>query len=142
MATILLVEDVPDLGLYEARLLEDQGHRVIRCGGAPSPLAACPMVRHRPCPLPEVADLIVFSTALYKPTRHRMYRGIDLLTSYRAHPVHGRTPMLVVAMGVPRHLVEGARVEVVEKFSEPRRIIDAVERLLASGRAPVGATRA
>lgn len=33
MATILLVEDAPDLSLYEANHLEAAGHRVLRCGG-------------------------------------------------------------------------------------------------------------
>ena len=139
MATILLIEDVPDIGLYEAGLLEAQGHRVIRCGGAPSPLAACSLLRFGHCPLPDVADLIVFSTALYTPTRHRTYRGMDLLSAYRRHPVYGRIPMLVVTIGAPRDIEGRSAIEFVEKFSPPREILAAVGRLLDPARAKVGA---
>ena len=134
MATILLVEDYPDLGLYEVRLLEARGHRVIRCGGAPAPLSACPMLRYGACPLPDSADLIVFSSAMFMPMRNRTYRGSDLLGRYRAHPVYGRLPMLVVTIGAPRELPGPGPIEVVEKFSGPEKILEAVERLLARRR--------
>lgn len=52
MATLLLVEDQPDLILLEARLLEERGHRVLACRGSPTPFAACPLLRRGGCPLP------------------------------------------------------------------------------------------
>ena len=131
MATILLVEDAPDLGLYEARLLEAEGHRVIRCSGGPTIFAACRMMRDGFCPLPDSADLIVFSCGLFAPIRHRTYRGIHLLRAYRAHPRYGRLPMLVVSFG-PLEKIEGAdAIEIVEKFAGPQAVLDAVGRLLA-----------
>jgi CheY-like chemotaxis protein len=140
MATILLVEDYPNLGLYESMLLEAKGHRVIRCNGAPAPLSACPMIRRGACPLPDSADLIVFSSAMFMPMRHRTYRGADLLGRYRAHPVYGRLPMLVVTIGAPREFEGSGPVEVIEKFTAPEKIVEAVERLLARRREPVPAT--
>lgn len=132
MATILLVEESPDLGLYEAGLLEAAGHRVLRCGGAPTPLGACPMLRYGSCPLPDAADLIVFSCALVVPMRGRVYTGVDLLRAYRAHPVYGRTPMLVVSIGRPEHLGGTGPLQTIRKFSAPDAVTDAVERLLAT----------
>jgi CheY-like chemotaxis protein len=131
MATILLVEDYPNLGLYEAMLLEGKGHRVIRCNGAPAPLSACPMIRYGSCPLPDAADLILFSSAMFMPMRHRSYNGSVLLQRYRAHPVYGRLPMLVVTIGAPRELAGSGPIEIVEKFASPERIVQAIDRLLA-----------
>lgn len=144
MATILLIEDAPDLGLYEARLLEARGHRVIRCSGAPTVLTACSMLRYGRCALPDVADLILFSTAMYTPIRHRSYRGADLLAAYRGHPTYGGIPMVVVTIGPPPRVPGRAPYEVVQKFSSPDAIVGAVERLLASrrrSRAPAGSAR-
>jgi CheY-like chemotaxis protein len=129
MATILLVEDAPDLGLFEAGLLERHGHHVIRCAGAPAPFTACTMLRRGRCPLPDTADLIVFSTALHA-AKGRTYRGIDLLRAYRNHPVYGGIPMLVVAFGAPSDLSGRAPIEFVEKFSPPHSIVEAAERLI------------
>lgn len=132
MACILLVEDAPDLGLYEARILEAEGHIVIRCNGAPSPLAACPMMRYGRCALPDAVDLIIFSCSLLLPVGHRTYRGSELLRSYRAHQRYGRLPMLVVWMGVPPDVRGVGPVKMVEKFSDPLKVIDAVHELLSS----------
>jgi CheY-like chemotaxis protein len=130
MATILLIEDSPDLGLYEAHLLEAEGHRIIRCGGAPTVLAACPMLRYGSCPLPDSADLILFSSALFVPARGRNYRGIDLVRAYRNHAAYGRLPMLLVTIGSVDDPGGNAPFEIVEKFSPPQMIVDAVDRLL------------
>lgn len=92
MATILLVEDQPDLVLYEGRLLEAAGHRVIRCPGGPTPFAACTMLRRGTCPLPDSVDLIVFDCGMFGPLRHRSYRGIHLLRAYRSHARYGACP--------------------------------------------------
>lgn len=131
MAKILLVEDTQDLGLYEAQVLEAQGHHVLRCCGGPTPFAACPMMRDRSCPLPDAADLIIFSCGLYGSIRHRTYRGIHLLRAYRDHPIYGRLPMLAVAFGVPDDLGGSGPIEKIEKFADPNDVVDAVERLLA-----------
>jgi CheY-like chemotaxis protein len=140
MATILLIEDVPDLGLFEAGLLERLGHHVIRCVGTPAPFTACTMLRRGRCPLPDVADLIVFSSALHA-MKGRTYRGVDLLRAYRNHAVYGGIPMLVIAFGAPSDLSGRAPIEFLEKFSPPHTIVEAVERLLdESGRSLAAAT--
>lgn len=131
VATILLVEDAPDLALYEATLLEAGGHRVLRCWGGPSPFAACPMMRTGSCSLPDAADLIVFACGLVAPVRHRTYRGIHLLRRYRRHRRYGRLPMLVVAFGIPDDLEGIGPLERVEKFADPKQILAAAERLLS-----------
>jgi len=130
MATILLVEDSPDLGMYEARLLEEKGHHVMRCNGAPGPLSACPMLRRGSCPLPDSADLILFSSPMFGPVRHRTYSGAHLLSAYRLHPWYGRKPMLVVSAGAPVTIEGQGPYEVIEKFSPPRMILEAVDRLV------------
>jgi len=134
VATILLVEDSPDLVLYEGRLLEQAGHRVIRCGGGPTPFAACPMLRYGSCPLPDSVDLIIFDCGMVGPLIHRTYRGIHLLRAYRAHARYGRLPMLVVAPEVPAGLEGSGPLVSVPKFSEPKVVIEAVERLLVDSR--------
>ncbi|MEX2556147.1 MAG: hypothetical protein WEB06_10990 [Actinomycetota bacterium] len=134
MATVLLVEDVPDLGLYEAGLLEQAGHRVIRCGGGPTPFAACPMLKYGACPLADAAELIVFSCPLFGPIRGRTYRGIHLLKAYRAHPVYGRRPMLVVSVGSPDDVGGRGPMEAIEKYSGAQAVTSAVERLLGTGK--------
>ena len=45
MASILLIEDGPGVGRQVTSLLAAAGHRVLRCGGGPTPLAACPLLR-------------------------------------------------------------------------------------------------
>jgi len=129
MATILLVEDSPDLGFYEARLLEERGHRVIRCSGAPSPLAACPMLKYGTCPVADSADVILFSAPLFGPIRNRTYNGKHLLSAYRDHASYGRKPMLVVSAGAPAELEGAGPYEVIDKFSPPHMILEAVDRL-------------
>jgi len=130
MATILLVEDAPDIGTYEAKILEAEGHHVVRCSGAPSPLAACPMMRYGHCPLPDTADLIVFSCSLLMPVSHRTYRGSELLRAYREHKRYGRLPMLVVWTGVPPDAGGTGPIKLIEKFSPPRKVIDSVHALI------------
>jgi len=136
VASILLVEDAPDLGLYEASLLEQEGHTVLRCSGGPTPFAACPMMRDGSCPVADAADLIIFSCGVYAPLRHRTYRGVHLLRAYREHPVYGRLPMLVVAVGAPDDLLGSGPIEAVAKFADPKEIVHAVDRLLARATSP------
>lgn len=130
MATILLVEDQPDLVLYEMRLLERAGHRVIRCSGGATPFAACPMMRFGSCALPDVADVILFDCGMFGPLRHRTYRGIHLLKAYRSHPVYGRLPMLVVTEALPEGLEGSGPIDSIPKFSEPMIVVEAIESLL------------
>lgn len=134
MATILLVEDQPDLGLFEAGLLEDQGHRVIRCGGGPTPLSACPLMRYGSCALADSADLILFGCGMFA-MRGRTYGGVHLLRAYRAHPDYGRLPMVVVSLGAPDSLEGSGPIERVDKFSAPGAVVAAVNRLLERARA-------
>lgn len=139
MATVLLVEDAPDLGLYEAGLLRQAGHRTIQCSGGPgpSPSSACPLLRTGSCSLADAADLILFSGGLFS-MRGRNYSGEHLIHAYRSHPRYGRLPMLVVSVGRPRPLGGSGPFEHVEKFSAPFLIVEAVERLLGL-RLPAGA---
>jgi CheY-like chemotaxis protein len=130
VASILLVEDAPDLGVYEAGVLEQHGHTVLRCSGGPTPFAACPMIPDGSCPVADAADLIIFSCGMFGPLRHRTYRGIHLLRAYREHPVYGRLPMMVVSVGAPDDLGGTGPVQIVAKFASPNDIVDAVEQLL------------
>ncbi|MGH2785544.1 MAG: hypothetical protein ACRDJ1_09795 [Actinomycetota bacterium] len=130
MANILLVEDTPDLGLFEAMLLEASGHRVLRCSGGPTPFAACPLMRVGSCAVADAADLIVFSCGMVRSLPHRTYRGEHLLRRYRSHPTYGSLPMLLIAPKEPAGLEGTGRIETIEKFSHPRRVLAAVERLL------------
>ena len=147
MAKILLVEDQPDLVLYETRLLEAAGHRVIRCPGGPTPFAACPMMRRGSCALPESVDLIVFDCGMFGPLRHRTYRGIHLLRAYRRHPWYGRLPMLVITESLPRDLGGSGPIDSLPKFSEPHVLVEAIETMLvrsalgAVGRRDTSTTR-
>ncbi|HEV2685400.1 MAG TPA: hypothetical protein VGW79_02050 [Actinomycetota bacterium] len=138
MATILLVEDAPDLGLYEAKLLEQEGHTVLRCSGGPTPFAACPMLRDGSCPVADAADLIIFSCRLFGPLPHRTYRGTDLLRVYRDHPVYGRLPMLVVAVGAPDDVGGSGPIEEVAKFAAPWDVVGTVHQLLERAKQPAG----
>jgi CheY-like chemotaxis protein len=130
MATILLIEEEPDLALFEVKLLEDKGHRVIRCGGGLNPLSACPLMRFGDCPVPEPADLILFSCPLYAPVLRRSYRGEALLRTYRSHPRYGSVPMVVVSAGAPADLSGTGPLAFVRKFSSPGAVIAAVEEML------------
>lgn len=130
MSAVLLVEDSPDLVLYESALLRIAGHRVIRCSGGPTPFAACMMLRFGSCPLPDSVDMIIFDCGMVSPIRHRTYRGVHLLRAYRSHVRYGRLPMLVVAPGLPEGLSGTGPIESIPKFSDPRAVLDAVERLL------------
>jgi CheY-like chemotaxis protein len=98
MASILLIEDGPGVGRQLTSLLAAAGHRVLRCGGGPTPLAACPLLHQGRCPLADAAELPVFACPLGLPPRGRSYRGIHLLHAYRAHPDYGRLPLVLVAM--------------------------------------------
>lgn len=131
MARILLVEAAPDLGLFEAGVLEDAGHRVLRCAGAPTPLASCLMLRDGACPLPEAADLIVFSVPAAVPLRGHPYTGGQILRAYRAHPAYGRLPMVVVDVVDPGRLPGPGPVRFVPRFTSPRRVVETIERMLA-----------
>ena len=67
MATILLIEDGPGIGGQLPSLLAAAGHRVLLCGGGPTPLAACPLLRQGHCPLADAAELLVFACPLDLP---------------------------------------------------------------------------
>src|SRR6266542_3447703 len=130
MATILLVEDGATVSREVTRLLEAAGHRVVRCGGGPTPLAACLLMRHGRCPFVDNADLVVFACALALPLPGRSYRGMHLLRAYRAHPDYGRLPLVLVAVAPPHNLGGAGPIEVVETNSVPAAVVAAVDRLL------------
>jgi CheY-like chemotaxis protein len=130
MATILLIEDGPSIGRELPSLLAAAGHRVLRCGGGPTPLAACPLLRHGHCPLAEAADLLVFACPLDLPLRGRSYRGRHLLAAYRTHPDHGRLPLVLVAIAPPQDLKGTGPIELVDTFTDPAAVLAAVHRLL------------
>jgi hypothetical protein len=130
MASILLIEDGPGVGRQVTSLLAAAGHRVLRCGGGPTPLAACPLLRQGRCPLPDAADLLVFACPLGLPLRGRSYRGIHLLHAYRVHPDYGRLPLVLVAVGPPQDLEGPGPTELVDTFTDPAAVLAAVNQLL------------
>jgi hypothetical protein len=130
MASILLIEDGPGVGRQVTSLLAAAGHRVLRCGGGPTPLAACPLLRQGRCPLADAAELLVFACPLDLPLRGRSYRGIHLLHAYRAHSDYGRLPLVLVAVAPPQNLEGPGPTEMVETFTEPAVVVAAVHRLL------------
>ena len=136
MATILLIEDGPGIGGQLPSLLAAAGHRVLLCGGGPTPLAACPLLRQGHCPLADAAELLVFACPLDLPLRGRSYRGIHLLHAYRAHPDYGRLPLVLVAVAPPQDLEGPGPTEMVETFTEPAGVVAAVHRLRSPGRSP------
>jgi CheY-like chemotaxis protein len=142
MATILLVEDGAIVSREVTRLLEAAGHRVVRCGGGPTPLAACLLLRHGRCALVDNADLLVFACALALPLSSRSYRGIHLLRAYRAHPDYGRLPLVLVAGAPPHNLAGTGPVEVVETHTDAAAVVAAVGRLLQPIEAGSGPTLA
>jgi hypothetical protein len=138
MAIILLVEDGPGVGRELPGLLAAAGHRVVRCGGGPTPLGACLLLRQGRCPLPDAAQLLVFACTLNLPLPGRSYRGIHLLHAYRAHPDHGRLPLVLVAVAPPQDLQGPGPTEVVRTFADPAAVLAAVNRLLQPpGQTPV-----
>jgi hypothetical protein len=137
MATVLLLDDGAIVSQKVTRLLEADDHWVVRCGGGPTPLAACPLLRYGSCPLVDSADLVIFASALTLPLPGRSYRGIHLLRAYRAHPDYQRLPLVLVAVAPPRDLGGSGPIEVVEPQSDPAVVVAAVNRLLQStGRTP------
>jgi CheY-like chemotaxis protein len=130
MASILLIEDGPGVGRQLTSLLAAAGHRVLRCGGGPTPLAACPLLRQGHCPLADAAELLVFACPLDLPLRGRSYRGIHLLRAYRAHPNYRRLPLVLVAVGAPKDLEGQGSTELVDTFTDPAAVVAAVGRLL------------
>jgi hypothetical protein len=130
MASILLIEDGPGVGRQLPGLLAAAGHRVLRCGGGPTPLAACPLLRWGCCPLPDAAELVVFACPLGLPLRGRSYRGIHLLRAYRAHPDYGQLPLVLVAIAPPQDVEGPEPTETVGTFTDPAAVLAAVHRLL------------
>src|SRR5262245_32643691 len=128
MATILLVEDGPIVSREMPGHLEEAGHRVMRCGGGPTPLGACPLLRSGRCPLPDAADLLMFACTLALQLPGRSYRGIHLLRAYRAHPDYGRLPLVLVAVAPPRDLGGSGLIEVVKPYADPAAVLAAVNR--------------
>jgi CheY-like chemotaxis protein len=136
MASILLVEDGPGVGRELTSLLAAAGHRVVRCGGGPTPLAACPLLRQGSCPLPAAAELLVFACPLGLPLRGRSYRGIHLLHAYRAHPDYGRLPLVLVAVAPPQDLQGSGPTEMVGTFTDPAAVLAAAVNRLLQRRPP------
>lgn len=137
MATILLVEDGATVSREATALLEAAGHRVAHCGGGPTPLAACWLLRYGRCPLVDNADLLVFACTLTQPLPSRSYRGIHLLRALRAHLDYGRLPLVLVAVEAPHNLARAGPIEVVETQAGPAAVVSAVNRLLQpTGQAP------
>jgi CheY-like chemotaxis protein len=132
MATILLIEDGPGIGGQLPSLLATAGHRVLWCGGGPTPLAACPLLRQGRCPLADAAELLVFACPLDLPLHGRSYRGIHLLRAYRAHPDYGRLPLVLVTVGPPPDLAGTGPTQLVTTFQDPAAITAAIDRLLPS----------
>lgn len=130
MASILLIEEGPGVGRQLTSLVAAAGHRVLRCGGRPTPLAACPLLRHGRCPLPDAAQLLIFACPLGLPLRGRSYRGIHLLRAYRAHPNYGRLPLVLVAVAPPQDLEGPGSTELVDTFADSAAVLAAVNRLL------------
>jgi hypothetical protein len=137
MATILLIEDGPGIGRELPGLLATAGHRVLWCGGGPTPLAACPLLRQGRCPLVDAAELLVFACPFDVPQRGRSYRGSHLLRAYRGHPDYGRLPLVLVASAPPPDLPGTGRTELVATFTDPAAVGAAVHRLLPSRPAPI-----
>jgi hypothetical protein len=138
MATILLIEDGPGIGRQLPSLLAAAGHRVLLCGGGPTPLAACPLLRQGRCPLPDAAELLVFACPLDLPLRGRSYRGSHLLHAYRAHLDYGRLPLVLVATAPPHDLAGTGPTELIATFEDPAAVLAAVNRLLPlSGHPPL-----
>ena len=134
MAVVLLVEDWPDLGIFEAEVLQAQGHTVLRCSGGPSPFAGCPLLRDGACRLADACDVIVVSGWPSMPLRHRTYRERDLIGAYRRHPAYGRKPMLVVSYE-PVECSDGSGpIARIEKDASPAKVLGAVEALLSHAR--------
>jgi hypothetical protein len=136
MATILLIEDEPGIGGQLPGLLVAAGHRVLRCGGGPTPLAACPLLRQGRCPLADAAELLVFACPLDLPLRGRSYRGRHLLAAYRTHPDYGRLPLVLVAIKPPQDLAGTGPTELIATFTDPAAVLAAVHRLLSSRPTP------
>jgi CheY-like chemotaxis protein len=132
MATILLVEDGATVSQEVTSLLKAAGHRVVRCGDGPTPLAACLLLRHGRCPFVDGADLVVFACTLALPLPGRSYRGIHLLRAYRAHPDYGRLPLVLVTVAVPHELEGSGPLEVMQTNADPAAVVATVKRLLAS----------
>ena len=132
MATILLIEDGPGIGRQLPGLLAEAGHRVLRCGGGPTPLAACPLLRQGRCLLAEAAELVVFACPLDLPLRGRAYRGRHLLRAYRAHPDYRRLPLVLVAIAPPPDLAASGPTELLSTFTNPAAVLAAIHRLLPS----------
>jgi hypothetical protein len=130
MASILLIEDGPGIGGQLPGLLATAGHRVLRCGGGPTPLAACPLLRQGRCLLADAAELLVFACPLDLPLRGRSYRGRHLLRAYRRHPDYGRLPLVLVAIAPPPDLEGTGPIELVDTFTDPAAVLAAVHRLL------------
>jgi hypothetical protein len=141
MASILLIEDGPGVGRELTSLLAAAGHRILRCGGGPTPLAACPLLRRGSCPLPDAAELLVFACPLGLPLRGRSYRGIHLLRAYRAHPDYRRLPLVLLAVAPPQDLEGPGPTEMVETFADPAAVLTAVNLLLQPPRPPASPTR-
>lgn len=130
MARILVVADSPE-AIFDVGILEERGHRALRCWGGPTGFAGCPMLKTGSCPLPDVVDLIVFACGfLNAPLAHRTYRGIHLLNAYRHQHRYGRLPMLLVTFDTPPHLSGIGAVETVDPFAAPEDVADAIDRLL------------
>ncbi len=101
----------------------------MRCGGGPTPLIACLLLRQGRCSLPDAAELLLFACTLALPLPGRSYHGIHLLRAYPAHPANGRLPLVLVA-GTPQDLEGPGPTEVAGTFAGPAAVCATVNRLL------------
>lgn len=130
MSTILLIEQAPDLRLFEVSALEAAGHKVFVCCGGRDAFAGCDLMRTGSCILPDIADVIVFTLPLRIELRGRTYRGEHLLRSYRDHAIYGAKPMLIVGEEIPLDLPGRGQVVFVPRHAEPDRILAAIGSLI------------
>ncbi|MFA5890240.1 MAG: hypothetical protein WDA27_04685 [Actinomycetota bacterium] len=146
MATVLIVEDEPDLAVYEAKLLEDAGHCVVMCGGSRTPKGGCDLIRCGVCAVPETVDVILFSCRLFAPLEGQTSEGARMIRAYRSHPRYSHIPLLVVFVTGSTHLPGTGPIELIGKFNSPTSVLDSVSRLLQtdrrdhSGRGPLAGT--
>jgi len=130
MATILIIEDAPHITPLIAEELASRGHQVLRCSGAHTPFAACPMLRGESCILPEAADLIVFACTTSIPYFGRTYRAEHLLAAYLGHETYGRLPFVLVGPPSSDRLTVGRLTRLGCDATE-EELADAVDALLA-----------
>lgn len=123
-ATILIIDDEPDVAKYLMRLFEDQGHRALTATDGERGLDLAR--RHAP-------DLICLDISMPAPSGVRVYREL------RGDPATASIPVVMVT-GVPRQFKEfiSRRRQVpppdgyIGKPFDPEELLATVSRLLAA----------